>query len=136
MRLKVNLFFMVFGLFFLTMPMQARIDSYNSTILTPDSTELLISFQPNNAEQIEQLKVALSKQVGWTYYGFCTQHGVALVKTNEVPEQIHNILMTISKQEDLKSLKLKQFGFGDIINFCGFSANLLDVIYKKQSKNE
>lgn len=132
MSAKLKLLFSLLSIIFLTNKLSASSYSLNKTI-TPssDSLEVLIACLEKDPIKIEQIKLAFANENRLNYLGFCDQHSLLIIRTNQTPTQIDEFIAAVSKQLGTNQITIKQIGFGDILNFCHLSTPVKERIIKK-----
>lgn len=132
MFVKVTLSFCILFLFFITNSYGSNYTNNKSSFpYREDSTDVLIRIDPMDEAKLDLLKEAIKRNSNWSYYGYCKQHGVAFINVPQLPESTKEQLKSIAKQIGFASLEVKQFGFGDLTQYCSFPSSTMEVLTKK-----
>jgi hypothetical protein len=136
MSIKIKLIFGVLCVIFLTNKLCASPLQLSKRILrTNDSLEILVSCLETNAVKLEQIKTAFANESSFNYLGFCNQHSLLVIRTNQTPAQINQYIADLSKRVGTEQMAVKQIGFGDILNFCYLSTPVKERIIIKKINN-
>jgi hypothetical protein len=92
---------------------------------TSDTTKVIIAFLSEDNDQLLSLKKALKSDPLIEYVAFCSNHSVFVLKYNGDENSVSKKVGLLREKLmfDEKTFFIKQFGFGDIMDFCTFNIN-------------
>ncbi len=133
MSVKLKLIFSLFSIIFLTNKLSASSYPLNKTITrSSDSLEVLIACIEKDPVKLEQIKLAFATESRLNYLGFCNQHSLLIIRTNQTQAEVNQFIADVSKRVGTEQVFVKQIGFGDILNFCNLSTPVKERIIKKE----
>lgn len=116
MKAKVKLFFCgIIGFLFVN---YGKASTFYKTTILSDSIEFVVACQNINPEDIEIVKLNLTTDSRLKTLLYCNNHSVFLILTDLTETEFQTVLTNINKQIGKEAIRVKQKGFGDIINFC------------------